>query len=213
MMTAMMTATATMMPRTAVPTMMTSPALSPCAAWSRPPVGAVGVGSARPPPLLTPRAVPRSRPPLALAPPPVFAQLAGLSVLTSVVVVHELGHFAAARLQGIRVDEFSIGFGPAIYRRPIFFFAHRTHFSHMSHATFPISHILFLYRRPAPDADERGVAYALRALPLGGYVAFPRRVTEEEARAEVVGESERRMVDPDDPDLLENRPFQEQANP
>ena len=180
MMTAM-TATATMMPRTAVPTMMTSPALSPCAAWSRPPVGAVGVGSARPPPPLTPRAVPRSRPPLALAPPPVFAQLAGLSVLTSVVVVHELGHFAAARLQGIRVDEFSIGFGPAIYRRP------------------------------APDADERGVAYALRALPLGGYVAFPRRVTEEEA--EVVGESERRMVDPDDPDLLENRPFQEQANP
>ncbi len=33
-------------------------------------------------------------------------------VLTPIILVHELGHFVAARLSGIRVDEFGIGFPP-----------------------------------------------------------------------------------------------------
>lgn len=33
------------------------------------------------------------------------------------VLVHELGHFLAARRCGIRVEEFSIGFGPALFSR------------------------------------------------------------------------------------------------
>ncbi len=33
------------------------------------------------------------------------------------VVVHELGHFAVARLSGMRVDRFSVGFGPVLFRR------------------------------------------------------------------------------------------------
>lgn len=37
-----------------------------------------------------------------------------LLVLTVLVFVHELGHFLAARLFGIRVDEFAIGFPPTI---------------------------------------------------------------------------------------------------
>ena len=32
-------------------------------------------------------------------------------------LVHELGHFLAARRCGIRVEEFSIGFGPALFSR------------------------------------------------------------------------------------------------
>ena len=32
------------------------------------------------------------------------------------VFVHELGHFLAARWAGVRVDTFSIGFGPAILK-------------------------------------------------------------------------------------------------
>jgi regulator of sigma E protease len=32
------------------------------------------------------------------------------------ILVHELGHFWAARLRGVRVQRFSIGFGPAIFR-------------------------------------------------------------------------------------------------
>ncbi|MBE9223181.1 RIP metalloprotease RseP [Cyanobacterium stanieri LEGE 03274] len=40
--------------------------------------------------------------------------LAAIAVLAILIVVHELGHFGAARLQGIRVNKFSIGFGPVL---------------------------------------------------------------------------------------------------
>ena len=39
-----------------------------------------------------------------------------LFVLTLVVTIHELGHFAVARLLGVAVDRFAIGFGRAIFR-------------------------------------------------------------------------------------------------
>jgi membrane-associated protease RseP (regulator of RpoE activity) len=48
-----------------------------------------------------------------------------LLVLTSIVAFHELGHFTAARAQGIHVTKFAIGFGPKLFAvqatpRPIF---------------------------------------------------------------------------------------------
>ncbi len=48
-----------------------------------------------------------------------------MNVLTSLVVLglliffHETGHFLAARLQGIRVNGFSIGFGPALLKKQV----------------------------------------------------------------------------------------------
>ncbi len=42
--------------------------------------------------------------------------LAAIAVLLILIVVHELGHFAAARLQGIHVSRFSIGFGPTLLK-------------------------------------------------------------------------------------------------
>ena len=42
--------------------------------------------------------------------------IALLVVLGAVVFVHELGHFLAARWAGVRVNAFSIGFGPAIIK-------------------------------------------------------------------------------------------------
>lgn len=42
--------------------------------------------------------------------------LAAIAVLTLLIVVHELGHFAAARLQGIYANRFSIGFGPILWK-------------------------------------------------------------------------------------------------
>jgi membrane-associated protease RseP (regulator of RpoE activity) len=42
--------------------------------------------------------------------------LAAIAVLTLLIVVHELGHFAAARLQGIHANRFSIGFGPILWK-------------------------------------------------------------------------------------------------
>jgi len=40
--------------------------------------------------------------------------LSGLLIFTIIVVVHELGHYWAARRAGIHVEEFSIGMGPRI---------------------------------------------------------------------------------------------------
>ena len=46
--------------------------------------------------------------------------------------------------------------------------------------------------------QRRGVTYAIRALPLGGFVAFP-------------DDDESSDIDPDDPDLLGNRPIPQRA--
>ncbi|KXZ44718.1 hypothetical protein GPECTOR_63g44 [Gonium pectorale] len=42
--------------------------------------------------------------------------LAAIGVLAVIVAVHEAGHFAAARLQGIRVTRFAVGFGPTLVK-------------------------------------------------------------------------------------------------
>lgn len=85
--------------------------------------------------------------------------LAAIAVLALLIFVHELGHFLAARLQGIYANRFSIGFGPVLLR----------------------------YQGPQTE-------YALRALPLGGYVGFPDDDPDSD-------------LDPDDPNLLRNRPL------
>lgn len=43
--------------------------------------------------------------------------LASIFVFGTVVIIHELGHFAVAKLSGIKVNEFSIGMGPKIFSR------------------------------------------------------------------------------------------------
>ena len=32
-----------------------------------------------------------------------------------IIIIHELGHFTLAKLNGIRVDEFSLGMGPTLF--------------------------------------------------------------------------------------------------
>ena len=47
----------------------------------------------------------------------IFMTVVSLLIVLGVVVfVHELGHFLAARWAGVRVDKFSIGFGPALFK-------------------------------------------------------------------------------------------------
>ena len=46
----------------------------------------------------------------------IWAIIAFVIVLSVVVFVHELGHFLAARWAGVRVNKFSVGFGPAIVK-------------------------------------------------------------------------------------------------
>ena len=91
------------------------------------------------------------------------------AVVASVIAFHEAGHFSAARVQGIKVDSFSIGFGPK----------------------------LFSFN------DSSGIEFCLRALPLGGYVAFPQNV--------VLDDEGNIIEELDDPDLLQNRPAPQRA--
>ena len=89
--------------------------------------------------------------------------LFALAILAALIVVHETGHFLAARWQGIRVSGFSIGFGPPLLQ----------------------------WRRG-------GILYALRLIPLGGFVAFP-------------DDEEHSDIPANDPDLLRNRPLPQRA--
>ena len=89
--------------------------------------------------------------------------LAAISVVLLLIVVHEFGHFAAARLQKIRVNRFSIGFGPTLLK----------------------------YQGSETE-------YAVRAIPLGGYVGFP-------------DDDPDSTIPPDDPNLLRNRPVLDRA--
>lgn len=88
---------------------------------------------------------------------------AAMGVLALLIVVHEAGHFFAATLQGIRVNGFSVGFGPALIK-----------------------------------SQRRGVTYAIRLLPLGGFVSFP-------------DDDDDSPIPADDPDLMRNRPIHQRA--
>ena len=46
----------------------------------------------------------------------ILFALPAIAVLALLIVVHELGHFTAARLQGIYASKFSIGFGPVLWK-------------------------------------------------------------------------------------------------
>ena len=46
----------------------------------------------------------------------VFA-LVAVFIFGFLVAIHEVGHFLAARLCGVRVNEFSIGMGPCLWHR------------------------------------------------------------------------------------------------
>ncbi len=79
---------------------------------------------------------------------------AALGVLTAIVAFHELGHFTAARVQGIHVSKFAIGFGPVVWKYQVHLLPHprcRTeHASQDRGCAFPPLHIL----RPVPPLQE-----------------------------------------------------------
>jgi len=92
-----------------------------------------------------------------------MSALPAIAVLAILILVHELGHFMAARIQGIHVNRFSIGFGPVLWKY-----------------------------------QGKQTEYALRAIPLGGYVGFP-------------DDDEESNIPLDDPNLMRNRPIFDRA--
>ena len=49
----------------------------------------------------------------------MIAILVFILILSLLIVVHESGHFIAARRAGVRVEEFSLGFGPQLFAKKI----------------------------------------------------------------------------------------------
>ena len=106
--------------------------------------------------------------------------LAFIIVLGVIVMVHELGHFFAARSVGVRVDRFSIGFPPRL----------------MTITSVPngFEIKLFFYRKDQdgkiswgpiynwavkkPGRTGTGTEYCLAIIPLGGYVKMAGMIDE-----------------------------------
>ncbi len=92
----------------------------------------------------------------------VGSPLGSIAVLAFVILVHEAGHFIAARSFGIEVEEFSVGVGPRIVgvRRRLV-------------------DSEYVYDRiddgaeQSQNLDDNSIEFSLRAIPLGGYVRFP----------------------------------------
>jgi len=101
-------------------------------------------------------------------------------VLGVIVMVHELGHFFAARSVGVRVDRFSIGFPPR--------------FITITSVSGGFEFRLFFYRKDQeskiawgpvkswrinkPGREGSGTEYCLAIIPLGGYVKMAGMIDE-----------------------------------
>ena len=106
--------------------------------------------------------------------------LAFIIVLGVIVMVHELGHFFAARSVGVRVDRFSIGFPPRLMT--------------MTSVPNGFEIKLFFYRKDQdgkiswgpiynwavkkPGRTGTGTEYCLAIIPLGGYVKMAGMIDE-----------------------------------
>jgi len=106
--------------------------------------------------------------------------LAFIIVLGVIVMVHELGHFFAARSVGVRVDRFSIGFPPRIMT--------------MTSVPNGFEFKLFFYRKDQdgkiswgpinswvvkkPGRTGSGTEYCFAIIPLGGYVKMAGMIDE-----------------------------------
>lgn len=93
----------------------------------------------------------------------VFGILIGLFVLMTLIVAHELGHFIAARKNGVKVNEFGIGFPPrfaAWVRNPKWQKGSKTEKKWLK---LPQSE----WNKPQDD-----LVFSLNLLPIGGFCAM-----------------------------------------
>lgn len=47
----------------------------------------------------------------------VWPYLVAIALFLILIVIHEFGHFIAAKLLGVRVNEFAVGFGPKLFSK------------------------------------------------------------------------------------------------
>lgn len=91
--------------------------------------------------------------------------------LLLVICIHELGHFMVAKICNVYCFEYSIGFGPAIFKHK---FKHKRYVHPKQKKDEP------LYDALTKDIDKEGkyekvegeTQFCIRLLPLGGYVSM-----------------------------------------
>ena len=49
----------------------------------------------------------------------VWPYLVAVLLFLILIIIHEFGHFIAAKLMGVRVNEFAVGFGPKLFSKRI----------------------------------------------------------------------------------------------
>lgn len=96
----------------------------------------------------------------------IVAVIALMVVLGVVVFIHELGHFFAARASGVRVDKFSIGFGPAIIKW------HDRHGTQWQIACLPLGGYVSIYGQEMMF-DRKAYAELPADKKVGHYLSAP----------------------------------------
>lgn len=49
----------------------------------------------------------------------IWPYLVAILLFITLIIIHEFGHFIAAKLLGVRVNEFAVGFGPKLFKRKL----------------------------------------------------------------------------------------------
>ena len=49
----------------------------------------------------------------------VWPYVVAVLVFVILIVIHEFGHFIAAKMSGVRVNEFAVGFGPKLFKKKL----------------------------------------------------------------------------------------------
>jgi regulator of sigma E protease len=88
----------------------------------------------------------------------VMTVLIFIVVLVVLILVHEFGHFVVAKLTGMRVDEFGIGYPPRLWGKKI----GETEYTVNA---LPFGGFVRIYGEDATDPDVLGTAHAFAARP------------------------------------------------
>ena len=88
----------------------------------------------------------------------VLAIAACILLFSFAIFIHEFGHFLVARWRGLRVDAFSIGFGPVLWRKEF------------RGVEWRISAIPFGGYVAIPDVDPEGTLNILKNILLNLYI-------------------------------------------
>ena len=91
----------------------------------------------------------------------VFDFTSFFAVATALVLSHELGHYLAARANGVRVDVFSIGFGPELVGR------NDRAGTRWKLCAIPLGGYIKMFGEDDPSLDERNRAASFQGKGLG----------------------------------------------